>query len=196
MVAESCVRVLFADDVWWTMKPWMEDCKKARVDPMWYEAASKHTLNQDIADTLSLVGNIEPKDRRALPPELKNAGFNASVADLDKYLVVLLTTWLEQRRVTMARLDVVEERRLEKESHALEIKRDALRQAQDRKFSKLEVRSLKLGIKRHGVGNWTNMLYDDRLAFVHRTADRLEYEWNIIVHRRERREQRRWDWRR
>ena len=196
MVAESCVRVLFADDTWWSMKPWMDDCKNARVQSMWYAEESRRTLNADVHATFSLVGNIEPKDRRALPPELKNAGFNASVSDLDKLLCVLLTTWIEQRRITMEQLDAVESRRLEKESQELEMKRAALRQAQERPFSKLEVRHLKLGVRRHGVGQWIDMLRDSRLSFVHRTPGRLEHEWNIIVHRRERREQRRWDWRR
>ena len=91
------VRVLFADDVWWTMKPWMEACKKARVDPMWYEAASKHTLNQDIADTLSLVGNIEPKDRRALPPgtyqKLKNwkkCSYHCVTININRFVIIVI----------------------------------------------------------------------------------------------------------
>jgi hypothetical protein len=196
IVAESVIRVLFADDHWWTMKLWGPDCKHARIKPMWSDEAARRSLTEDMKETMSQVGNIEPKDRRALPPELKTAGFNARVCDLDKYLCALLTTWLEQRRGVMERLDVVEMRRLEKESSDLEMKRIALHEAQDRPFSKEEVRYLKLGVKRHGIGYWADMLRDNRLIFVHRTVDRLEHEWHIITHRRERREQRRWDWRR
>jgi Ran GTPase-activating protein (RanGAP) involved in mRNA processing and transport len=196
LVAESVIRCLFADDHWWTMKLWLPDCKSERIKPMWADDSIKRVLNDDIKGTMSQVGNIEPKDRRALPPELKTAGFNARVCDLDKYLVVLLTTWLEQRRGAMERLDAVETKRLEKECYELEVKRQALYDAQDRAFSKEEVRYLKLGVKRHGIGYWNEMLKDDRLVFVHRTAERLEHEWNIITHRRERRERRRWDWRR
>ena len=52
------------------------------------------------------------------------------------------------------------------------------------------------GVKRFGVGSWKRILNDKRYVLVHRTEEILEQEWRKIAARREKREQRRWDWRR
>ena len=195
-VGESILRHLYADDRGWSLRHWTSACRNARVATMWESELDRRELANAVQATHSNVGEIEPKDRRALPPELKNAGFNAVVCDLDKFLVAIMSAWLDLRRRISEDLETVERERVAKERIDLEQRRQELRSAQDRLFTREEVRYLKLGVRRHGTGRWLRVLNDPRLVFVHRTPARLEHEWAIIADRRERREQRRWDWRR
>ena len=195
-VAEGVLRNLFNGEPNWNLEHWKGTCKNYCVPPMWHDPLDRRDLNQQIAASTTLVGEIEPKDRRSLPADLKNSGFNTRITDLDQFLVATLVSWLELRRRTIEALEAVEHRRVAKERMELEARREALRVAQDRPFEREEVRYLKLGVKRHGVGEWESILRDQRLVFVHRTANRLSHEWAVVAHRRHRREQRRWDWRR
>merc|ERR1711871_1107296 len=67
---------------------------------------------------------------------------------------------------------------------------------QVRPMTNMERHYLKKGVKRFGVGAWKRILEDKRYVLVHRTEEVLEQEWAKIAIRREKREKRRWDWRR
>ena len=71
-VAEGVLRNLFNGEPNWNLEHWKSVCSKYGVAPMWNDPVDRRVLNDEVAASTTLVGEIEPKDRRSCP-DLKNS---------------------------------------------------------------------------------------------------------------------------
>lgn len=195
-VADTCVQSMFDQNPYWNLEKWHNSCTKYNVNLPWSNVNIRSDLAANLASIMTTVGDIDAKDRRRLPSDIRGAGVTQIIIDADRLMDVMFSAFVSERCRVERELEEAEIHRLKVQRRIEQTYQQQLRNVQLRPFVALERHYLKKGVKRFGVGSWKRILNDKRYVLVHRTEEILEQEWRKIAARRDKREKRRWDWRR
>lgn len=195
-VADSVVNVFFDTNPYWRISKWDDACSFYGVDPPFSDPGLRLGVAAELASLMTTVGEIDAKDRRRLPSDIRGAGITQVVIDADRLMDKMYTHWVVERSRVARELEAAELHRIKLERRMQQDRMQELKAAQDRPFTESEQHYLKKGVLRHGVGSWEQILKDERYVLVYRTKERLEAEWQRIALRRKQREKKRWNWRR
>ena len=195
-VADTCVQSMFDQNPYWNLEKWHDSCYKYNVNLPWSDGNIRLDLAANLASIMTTVGDIDAKDRRRLPSDIRGSGVTQVIIDADRLMDVMFSAFIKERRRVEHELEEAEIHRLKVQRRMEQAYQQQLINVQNRPITTMERHYLKKGVKRFGVGSWKRILNDRRYVLVHRTEKILEKEWSKIAGRRAKREKRRWDWRR
>ena len=195
-VADSCVQNMFEQNPYWNLEKWHESCYKYNVNLPWSDHVKRSELAADLARIITTVDDIDAKDRRRLPSDIRGAGVTQVIIDADRLMDLMFSAFIKERSRVETELEEAEIHRMKVQRRMQQAYQQQLISVQVRPMTNMERHYLKKGVKRFGVGAWKRILEDKRYVLVHRTEEVLEQEWAKIAARRAKREKRRWDWRR
>ena len=193
--ADSCLQNFYESNSHWTLEKWFSSCDEYGVHRPWTDTKLRLQLAADLASIMTTVGEIDAKDRRRLPGDIRGAGLTQVIIDADRLMDTMYSAWVKERSRVYQELESAEQHRIKVLRRMQQEQQLDVRKAQDRPFTEAEKHYLKKGVVRHGL-SFDKILSDERYVLVHRTEKRLAEEWGKISRRRKARETKRWNWRR